>query len=158
MRGEINKQKRGDELRYNFSFHQPRRSILISVMLSGLATLYVVPTLFLVLKYFSLDTMKDMLNQKIVLSIMTILMWSVLLYVAYLNKDIVNKFKLIIRIYIRMFLVAHAVTLLFIFMQNNMDFVNTVNWIYYYNAQFIFSLIVIYAIYVLMYNVLGKIF
>lgn len=158
MRGEINKQKRGNELRGNFSFHQQRRSILISAMLSGLVTLYVVPTIFLILKYFSLDTMKDMLNQKIVLSIMTILMWIVLLYVAYLNKDIVNKFKPIIRIYIRMFLVAHAVTLLFIFTQNNMDFVNTLNWIYNYNAQFIFSLIVIYAIYVFVYNVLGKVF
>ncbi|MEV5109606.1 sulfatase-like hydrolase/transferase [Bacillus sp. LBA3-1-1.1] len=145
-------------MRGNFSFHQQRRSILISAMLSGLVTLYVVPTIFLILKYFSLDTMKDMLNQKIVLSIMTILMWIVLLYVAYLNKDIVNKFKPIIRIYIRMFLVAHAVTLLFIFTQNNMDFVNTLNWIYNYNAQFIFSLIVIYAIYVFVYNVLGKVF
>ncbi|MGG0455241.1 LTA synthase family protein [Bacillus mycoides] len=145
-------------MRGNFSFHQQRRSILISAMLSGLVTLYVVPTIFLILKYFSLDTMKDMLNQKIVLSIMTILMWIVLLYVAYWNKDIVNKFKPIIRIYIRMFLVAHAVTLLFIFTQNNMDFVNTLNWIYNYNAQFIFSLIVIYAIYVFVYNVLGKVF
>ncbi|MCQ6358344.1 LTA synthase family protein [Bacillus cereus] len=145
-------------MRGDFSFHQPRRSILISAMLSGLVTLYVVPTIFLILKYFSLDTMKDMLNQKIVLSIMTILMWIVLLYVAYLNKDIVNKFKPIIRIYIRMFLVANVVTLLFIFTQNNMDFVNTLNWIYNYNAQFIFSLIVIYAIYIFVYNVLGKVF
>ncbi|QWH39614.1 sulfatase-like hydrolase/transferase [Bacillus mycoides] len=145
-------------MRDNFSFHQPRRNILISVILSGVVTLYVVPTLFLILRYFSLGTMKDMLNQKVVLSIMTILMWIVLLYVAYLNKDIVNKFKPIIRIYIRMFLVAHAVTLLFIFTQNNMDFVNTLNWIYNYNAQFIFSLIVIYAIYVFVYNVLGKVF
>ncbi|EJV65493.1 phosphoglycerol transferase [Bacillus mycoides] len=158
MRGEINKQKRGNELRDNFSFHQPRRNILISVILSGVVTLYVVPTLFLILRYFSLGTMKDMLNQKVVLSIMTILIWIVLLYVAYLNKDIVNKFKPIIRIYIRMFLVAHAVTLLFIFTQNNMDFVNTLNWIYNYNAQFILSLIVIYAIYVFVYNVLGKVF
>ena len=141
MRGEINKQKRGNELRDNFSFHQPRRSILISAMLSGLVTLYVVPTIFLILKYFSLDTMKDMLNQKIVLSIMTILMWIVLLYVAYLNKGIVNKFKPSIRIYIRTFLVAHVVTLLFIFMQNDIDFVSTINWIYNYNAQFIFSLL-----------------
>lgn len=158
MRGEINKQKRGNELRDNFSFHQPRRSILISAMLSGLVTLYVVPTIFLILKYFSLDTMKDMLNQKIVLSIMTILMWIVLLYVAYLNKGIVNKFKPSIRIYIRTFLVAHAVTLLFVFMQNDIDFVSTINWIYNYNAQFIFSIIVIFAIYVLMYNVFGKVF
>lgn len=158
MRGEINKQKRGNELRCDFSFHQPKRSILISAMLSGLVTLYVIPTLFLILKYFSLDAMKDMLNQKIVLSIMTILMWVVLLYVAHLNKDIVNKFKRIIRIYIRMFLVAHVVTLLFIFTQNNMNLVNTLNWVYNYNAQFIFSLIVIYAIYVLVYNVLGKVF
>lgn len=158
VRGEINKQKRGNELRCNFSFHQPRRNILISAMLSGLVTLYVIPTLFLILKYFSLDTMKDMLNQKIVLSIMTILLWIVLLYVAHLNKDIVNKFKRIIRIYIRMFLVAHVVTLLFIFTQNNMNLVNTLNWVYNYNAQFIFSLIVIYAIYVLVYNVLGKVF
>ncbi|WP_070140069.1 LTA synthase family protein [Bacillus mycoides] len=145
-------------MRDNFSFHQPRRNILISVILSGVVTLYVVPTLFLILRYFSLGTMKDMLNQKVVLSIMTILIWIVLLYVAYLNKDIVNKFKPIIRIYIRMFLVAHAVTLLFIFTQNNMDFVNTLNWIYNYNAQFILSLIVIYAIYVFVYNVLGKVF
>lgn len=158
VRGEINKQKRGNELRCNFSFHQPRRNILISAMLSGLVTLYVIPTLFLILKYFSLDTMKDMLNQKIVLSIMTILLWILLLYVAHLNKDIVNKFKRIIRIYIRMFLVAHVVTLLFIFTQNNMNLVNTLNWVYNYNAQFIFSLIVIYAIYVLVYNVLGKVF
>lgn len=43
-------------------------------------------------------------------------------------------------------------------MQVNMSFIEAMNWIYLYNMQFILSFVVIYAIYILVYNLIGKVF
>ncbi|MGR5939980.1 LTA synthase family protein [Bacillus pacificus] len=43
-------------------------------------------------------------------------------------------------------------------MQVNMSFIEAMNWIYLYNMQFILSFVAIYAIYILVYNVIGKVF
>ncbi|WP_423774993.1 LTA synthase family protein [Bacillus cereus] len=43
-------------------------------------------------------------------------------------------------------------------MQVNMSFIEAMNWIYFYNMQFILSFVVIYAIYILVYNLIGKVF
>ncbi|MGE1060788.1 LTA synthase family protein, partial [Bacillus sp. GMa5/1] len=42
--------------------------------------------------------------------------------------------------------------------QVNMSFIEAMNWIYFYNMQFILSFVVIYAIYILVYNLIGKVF
>ncbi|WP_255290030.1 LTA synthase family protein, partial [Bacillus thuringiensis] len=55
-------------------------------------------------------------------------------------------------------LLAHTVALFYIVMQVNMIFIEAMNWIYFYNMQFILSFVVIYAIYILVYNLIGKVF
>ncbi len=47
-------------------FHLPKRNILISSIISSMVTLLVITMLFMILKVFNLDMMKDHLNQKLV--------------------------------------------------------------------------------------------
>ncbi|MED0960041.1 LTA synthase family protein [Bacillus paramycoides] len=139
-------------------YHLPRRNILISTMLSGMVTLLVTTVLFMILKFFSLDMIKDIFNHKLILRSMMILIWGALLYFVYSNKKETFIIKSSLRVYLILFFIAHVVTLFYIVLQVNMNFVEAINWIYYYNMQFIFSLLVIYAIYVFVYSVLGKFF
>ncbi|MED1559739.1 LTA synthase family protein [Bacillus paramycoides] len=139
-------------------YHLPRRNILISTMLSGMVTLLVTTVLFMILKFFNLDMIKDIFNHKLILRSMMILIWGALLYFVYSNKKETFIIKSSLRVYLILFFIAHVVTLFYIVLQVNMNFVEAINWIYYYNMQFIFSLLVIYAIYVFVYSVLGKIF
>ncbi|EJR49799.1 hypothetical protein IIM_03673 [Bacillus cereus VD107] len=139
-------------------YHLPRRNILISTMLSGMVTLLVTTVLFMILKFFNLDMIKDIFNHKLILSSMMILIWGAIVYFVYSNKKETFILKSSLRVYLILFFIAHVVTLFYIVLQVNMNFVEAINWIYYYNMQFIFSLLVIYAIYVFVYSVLGKIF
>ncbi|MED1411854.1 MULTISPECIES: LTA synthase family protein [Bacillus] len=139
-------------------YHLPRRNILISTMLSGMVTLLVTTVLFMILKFFNLDMIKDIFNHKLILRSMMILIWGALLYFVYSNKKETFILKSSLRVYLILFFIAHVVTLFYIVLQVNMNFVEAINWIYYYNMQFIFSLLVIYAIYVFVYSVLGKFF
>ncbi|PFM61859.1 phosphoglycerol transferase [Bacillus cereus] len=139
-------------------YHLPRRNILISTMLSGMVTLLVTTVLFMILKFFNLDMIKDIFNHKLILRSMMILIWGALLYFVYSNKKETFIIKSSLRVYLILFFIAHVVTLFYIVLQVNMNFVEAINWIYYYNMQFIFSLLVIYAIYVFVYSVLGKFF
>ncbi|MFB5251322.1 LTA synthase family protein [Bacillus mycoides] len=139
-------------------YHLPRRNILISTMLSGMVTLLVTTVLFMILKFFNLDMIKGIFNHKLILSSMMILIWGVILYFACSNEKGTFIIKSSLRVYLILFFIAHVVTLFYIVLQVNMDFVEAMNWIYNYNMQFIFSLLVIYAIYVFVYSVLGKIF
>ncbi|MGR9590315.1 LTA synthase family protein [Bacillus thuringiensis] len=66
--------------------------------------------------------------------------------------------KASLRVHFILFLLAHTVALFYIVMQVNMSFIETMNWIYIYNMQFILSVVVIYAIYILVYNLIGKVF
>ncbi|WP_324627858.1 LTA synthase family protein, partial [Bacillus paranthracis] len=63
-----------------------------------------------------------------------------------------------LRVHFVLFLLAHTVALFYIFMQVNMSFIEAMNWIYFYNMQFILSVVAIYAIYILVYNLIGKVF
>lgn len=63
-----------------------------------------------------------------------------------------------LRVHFILFLLAHTVALFYIVMQVNMSFIEAMNWIYFYNMQFILSFVVIYAIYILVYNLIGKVF
>ncbi|PQZ55863.1 phosphoglycerol transferase [Bacillus sp. MYb209] len=139
-------------------YHLPRRNILISTMLSGMMTLLVTTMLFMILKIFNLDMIKDRLNQNLILSVMMILICGTTLYFTHSNKKETSILRASFRVHFILFLVAHTVALFYIVIQVKMDFLGAMNWIYYYNMRFILSCVVIYAIYILVYNLLGKIF
>ncbi|HDR3893729.1 LTA synthase family protein [Bacillus sp. FSL W7-1334] len=139
-------------------FHLPKRSILISSIISSMVTLLVITMLFMILKVFNLDMMKDHLNQKLILSVMMIFIWGITFYITHFNKKEMSIPRVSLRVHFILFLLAHAVALFYIVMQVNMSFIETMNWIYIYNMQFILSFVVIYAIYILVYNLIGKVF
>lgn len=123
-----------------------------------MVTLLVTTMLFMILKVFNLDIIKDHLNQKPVLIVMMILIWGITLYIIHSNKKETSILRASLRVHFILFLLAHTVALFYIVMQANMSFLETMNWIYYYNMKFILSFVVIYAIYILVYNLIGKIF
>lgn len=123
-----------------------------------MVTLLVITMLFMILKVFNLDMMKDHLNQKIVLSVMMIFIWGITFYITHFNKKEMSILRASLRVHFILFLLAHTVALFYIVMQVNMSFIEAMNWIYFYNMQFILSFVVIYAIYILVYNLIGKVF
>ena len=123
-----------------------------------MVTLLVITMLFMILKVFNLDMMKDHLNQKLVLSVMMIFIWGITFYITHFNKKEMSILRASLRVHFILFLLAHTVALFYIVMQVNMSFIEAMNWIYFYNMQFILSLVVIYAIYILVYNLIGKVF
>ncbi|MBE4941768.1 LTA synthase family protein [Bacillus thuringiensis] len=139
-------------------FHLPKRNILISSIISSMVTLLVITMLFMILKVFNLDMMKDHLNQKLVLSVMMIFIWGITFYITHFNKKEMSILRASLRVHFILLLLAHTVALFYIVMQVNMSFIEAMNWIYFYNMQFILSLVVIYAIYILVYNLIGKVF
>ncbi|MDZ4466458.1 LTA synthase family protein [Bacillus cereus] len=139
-------------------FHLPKRNILISSIISSMVTLLVITMLFMILKVFNLDMMKDHLNQKLVLSVMMIFVWGITFYITHFNKKELSILRASLRVHFILFLLAHTVALFYIVMQVNMSFIEAMNWIYFYNMQFILSFVVIYAIYILVYNLIGKVF
>ncbi|AAP11678.1 MULTISPECIES: LTA synthase family protein [Bacillus] len=139
-------------------FHLPKRNILISSIISSMVTLLVITILFMILKVFNLDMMKDHLNQKLVLSVMMIFVWGITFYITHFNKKEMSILRASLREHFILFLLAHTVALFYIVMQVNMSFIEAMNWIYFYNMQFILSFVVIYAIYILVYNLIGKVF
>ncbi|EJV85225.1 MULTISPECIES: LTA synthase family protein [Bacillus] len=139
-------------------FHLPKRNILISSIISSMVTLFVITMLFMILKVFNLDVMKDHLNQKFVLSVMMIFIWGITFYITHFNKKEMSILRASLRVHFILLLLAHTVALFYIVMQVNMIFIEAMNWIYFYNMQFILSFVVIYAIYILVYNLIGKVF
>ncbi|WP_394626974.1 LTA synthase family protein [Bacillus cereus] len=139
-------------------FHLPKRNILISSIISSMVTLLVITMLFMILKVFNLDMMKDHLNQKLVLSVMMIFIWGITFYITHFNKKEMSILRASLRVHFILFLLAHTVALFYIVMQVNMSFIEAMNRIYFYNMQFILSFVVIYAIYILVYNLIGKVF
>ncbi|MCU4822546.1 LTA synthase family protein [Bacillus cereus] len=139
-------------------FHLPKRNILISSIISSMVTLLVITMLFIILKVFNLDMIKDHLNQKLVLSVMMIFIWGITFYITHFNKKEMSILRASLRVHFILFLLAHTVALFYIVMQVNMSFIEAMNWIYFYNMQFILSFVVIYVIYILVYNLIGKVF
>ncbi len=123
-----------------------------------MVTLLVITMLFMILKVFNLDMMKDHLNQKLVLSVMMIFIWGITFYITHFNKKEMSILRASLRVHFILLLLAHTVALIYIVMQVNMSFIEAMNWIYFYNMQFILSFVVIYAIYILVYNLIGKVF
>ncbi|HDR7794074.1 TPA: sulfatase-like hydrolase/transferase [Bacillus luti] len=146
-------------MKYEFSlYHLPKKSILISNILSGMVTLLVTTMLFMILKLFNLEMIKTSLNQSVILIMMMILIWGTTFYFTYSNKKESSILKSSLRVYFILFLIAHTVALFYIVMQTNQSFIEAINWIYNYDMRFILSVVVIYAIYIFMYSLLGKIF
>lgn len=123
-----------------------------------MVTLLVITMLFMILKVFNLDMMKDHLNQKLVLSVMMIFIWGITFYITHFNKKEMSILRASLRVHFILLLLAHTVALFYIVMQVNMSFIEAMNWIYFYNMQFILSFVVIYTIYILVYNLIGKVF
>ncbi|GAB6457335.1 LTA synthase family protein [Bacillus cereus] len=139
-------------------FDLPKRNILISSIISSMVTLLVITMLFMILKVFNLDIMKAHLNQNLVLIVMMIFIWGITFYISYFNKKEMSILRASLRVHFILFLLAHTVALFYIVMQVNMSFIEAMNWIYFYNMQFILSVVAIYAIYILVYNLIGKVF
>ncbi|EDZ55897.1 phosphoglycerol transferase [Bacillus cereus H3081.97] len=102
--------------------------------------------------------MKAHLNQNLVLIVMMIFIWGITFYISHFNKKEMSTLRASLRVHFVLFLLAHTVALFYIFMQVNMSFIEAMNWIYFYNMQFILSVVAIYAIYILVYNLIGKVF
>ncbi|MDA2781310.1 sulfatase-like hydrolase/transferase [Bacillus cereus group sp. Bc002] len=146
-------------MKYGFTlFDLPKRNILISSIISSMVTLLVITMLFMILKVFNLDIMKAQLNQNLVLIVMMIFIWGITFYISHFNKKEMSTLRASLRVHFILFLLAHTVALFYIVMQVNMSFIEAMNWIYLYNMQFILSFVAIYAIYILVYNVIGKVF
>ncbi|EOS8272073.1 TPA: LTA synthase family protein [Bacillus cereus] len=139
-------------------FDLPKRNILISSIISSMVTLLVITMLFMLLKVFNLDIMKAHLNQNLVLIVMMIFIWGITFYISHFNKKEMSTLRASLRVHFVLFLLAHTVALFYIVMQVNMSFIEAMNWIYLYNMQFILSFVAIYAIYILVYNLIGKVF
>ncbi|MCC2371600.1 LTA synthase family protein [Bacillus paranthracis] len=139
-------------------FDLPKRNILISSIISSMVILLVITMLFMLLKVFNLDIMKAHLNQNLVLIVMMIFIWGITFYISHFNKKEMSTLRASLRVHFVLFLLAHTVALFYIVMQVNMSFIEAMNWIYLYNMQFILSFVVIYAIYILVYNLIGKVF
>ncbi|PGZ56317.1 phosphoglycerol transferase [Bacillus cereus] len=139
-------------------FDLPKRNILISSIISSMVTLLVITMLFMILKVFNLDIMKAHLNQNLVLIVMMIFIWGITFYISHFNKKEMSTLRASLRVHFILFLLAHTVALFYIVMQANMSFIEAMNWIYFYNMQFILSFVAIYAIYILVYNLIGKVF
>ncbi|HFK1451087.1 TPA: LTA synthase family protein [Bacillus pacificus] len=139
-------------------FDLPKRNILISSIISSMVTLLVITMLFMILKVFNLDIMKAQLNQNLVLIVMMIFIWGITFYISHFNKKEMSILRASLRVHFILFLLAHTVALFYIVMQANMSFIEAMNWIYLYNMQFILSFVAIYAIYILVYNLIGKVF
>lgn len=123
-----------------------------------MVTLLVITMLFMLLKVFNLDIMKAHLNQNLVLIVMMIFIWGITFYISHFNKKEMSTLRASLRVHFILFLLAHTVALFYIVMQVNMSFIEAMNWIYLYNMQFILSFVAIYAIYILVYNLIGKVF
>lgn len=102
--------------------------------------------------------MKAHLNQNLVLIVMMIFIWGITFYISHFNKKRCLHLGHPYECIFVLFLLAHTVALFYIVMQVNMSFIEAMNWIYLYNMQFILSFVVIYAIYILVYNLIGKVF
>ncbi|PEA88705.1 phosphoglycerol transferase [Bacillus thuringiensis] len=119
-------------------------------------TLFLETMFFLILRYFELEKVKEFLNGKIPLSLLTVILWGLLLYIIYLSKGINNKFRPAIRAHVALFLIAHTITFLYIVIQKNVDISHVNKWIYSHAGQYILSFVFIYIMYVFVYSLFGK--
>lgn len=119
----LTQQRRRDEFYLSFSRQEPRKNLLISIILSGMWAICLETLFFVMLRSFEFERTKEFFNGKIQLSILIIVLWSVLLYIIHLNKGISHKLRPAIRAYALLFLIAHTMNWMYIMMQENMSLV-----------------------------------
>ncbi|MDG2784243.1 sulfatase-like hydrolase/transferase, partial [Vibrio parahaemolyticus] len=154
----LTQQRRRDEFYLSFSRQEPRKNLLISIILSGMWAICLETLFFVMLRSFEFERTKEFFNGTIQLSILIIILWGVLLYTIHLNKGISHKLRPAIRVYVVLFLIAHTMTWMYIMIQEGMDLVLVNTWVYFQNGQYILSLLFIYMVYVFAYNLLGRVF
>ncbi|SCC60410.1 Phosphoglycerol transferase [Bacillus mycoides] len=154
----LTQQRRRDEFHFSFSAQQPRNSLLISIILSGMWAICLETLFFVMLRSFEFERTKEFFNGKIQLIILITVLWGVLLYTIHLNKGISHKLRPAIRVYISLFLIAHTMNWLYIMIQENMNLLLVNTWVYLQYGPYLLSLLFIYIVYVFAYNLLGEIF
>lgn len=137
-------QRRRDEFHFSFSTQQPRKNLLISIILSGMWSICLETLFFVILRSFEFEKTKDFFNEKIPLSILIIVLWSALLYIIHLNKGISHKLRPAIRVYVVLFLIAHTMNWMYIIVQEDMNLIVVNTWVYLQYGQYILSLLFIY--------------
>lgn len=150
--------RRRDEFHFSFSTQQPRKNLLISIILSGMWAICLETLFFVILRSFEFEKTKDFFNEKIPLSILIIVLWSALLYIIHLNKGISHKLRPAIRVYVVLFLIAHTMNWMYIIVQEDMNLIVVNTWVYLQYGQYILSLLFIYMVYVFAYNLFGRVF
>ncbi|WP_336770140.1 LTA synthase family protein [Bacillus bombysepticus] len=116
--------------------------------------------LFLSLRMFGLEEAKDYMNQKLSLSISYILLWAGTIYLMLYFKRMGKKLKLKARVYIFavFYILANTMSMLLIYMQNDLNTIQTADWLYEQVAPFMFSFVFIYSLYLITFALSGSLF
>ncbi|OJE50999.1 phosphoglycerol transferase [Bacillus luti] len=154
----LTQRRRRDEFHFSFSAQQPKKNLLISIILSGMWAICLETLFFVILSSFEFEKTKEFFDGKMQLSILIIILWGVLLYVIHLNKGISHKLRPAIRVYIVLFLIAHTMNWMYIMIQEDMNLLLVNTWVYLQHGQYMLSLLFIYMVYIFVYSLLGRIF
>ncbi|KAB2442220.1 LTA synthase family protein [Bacillus luti] len=154
----LTQRRRRDEFHFSFSAQQPKKNLLISIILSGMWAICLETLFFVILSSFEFEKTKEFFDGKMQLSILIIILWGVLLYVIHLNKGVSHKLRPAIRVYIVLFLIAHTMNWMYIMIQEDMNLLLVNTWVYLQHGQYMLSLLFIYMVYIFVYSLLGRIF
>ncbi|KAA0762330.1 LTA synthase family protein [Bacillus sp. SH5-2] len=154
----LTQRRRRDEFHFSFSAQQPKKNLLISIILSGMWAICLETLFFVILSSFEFEKTKEFFDGKMQLSILIIILWGVLLYVIHLNKGISHRLRPAIRVYIVLFLIAHTMNWMYIMIQEDMNLLLVNTWVYLQHGQYMLSLLFIYMVYIFVYSLLGRIF
>ncbi|MEI5891037.1 LTA synthase family protein [Bacillus cereus] len=154
----LTQRRRRDEFHFSFSAQQPKKNLLISIILSGMWAICLETLFFVILSSFEFEKTKEFFDGKMQLSILIIILWGVLLYVIHLNKGISHKLRPAIRVYIVLFLIAHTMNWMYIMIQEDMNLLLVNTWVYLQHGQYMLSLLFIYMVYIFVYSLIGRIF
>ncbi|PGZ61232.1 phosphoglycerol transferase [Bacillus cereus] len=154
----LTQRRRRDEFHFSFSAQQPKKNLLISIILSGMWAICLETLFFVILSSFEFEKTKEFFDGKMQLSILIIILWGVLLYVIHLNKGISHRLRPAIRVHIVLFLIAHTMNWMYIMIQEDMNLLLVNTWVYLQHGQYMLSLLFIYMVYIFVYSLLGRIF
>ncbi|GAB6414923.1 LTA synthase family protein [Bacillus luti] len=154
----LTQRRRRDEFHFSFLAQQPKKNLLISIILSGMWAICLEMLFFVILSSFEFEKIKEFFDGKMQLSILIIILWGVFLYVIHLNKGISHRLRPAIRVHIVLFLIAHTMNWMYIMIQEDMNLLLVNTWVYLQHGQYMLSLLFIYMVYIFVYSLLGRIF
>ncbi|MGE6540138.1 LTA synthase family protein [Bacillus luti] len=154
----LTQRRRRDEFHFSFSAQEPKKNLLISIILSGMWAICLETLFFVILSSFEFEKIKEFFDGKMQLSILIIILWGVLLYVIHLNKGVSHRLRPAIRVHIVLFLIAHTMNWMYIMIQEDMNLLLVNTWVYLQHGQYMLSLLFIYMVYIFVYSLLGRIF